>query len=105
MVAGLYYGFTVIRDFDSILATHRAFFDSGPAWQANASAAIITLVPLAFFAVALAVYRSAKWWVAAAPALIAVFFTLGLSSIMLGAYLVLYYAVFAQPKNATGVGA
>lgn len=105
VIAGLYYGFTVIRDFDSILATHRAFLDSAPAWQANVSAAIIALVPLAFFATALSVYRGAKWWIAAAPALIAVFFTLGLTSIILGAYLVLYYAALIRPKDAAGVAA
>ena len=105
VVAGLYYGFTVIRDFDSILATHRAFLDSAPAWQANVSAAFIALVPLTFFAVSIAVHRRAKWWVAAAPALIAVFFTLGLSSIILGSYLVLYYAVLDEPENAESVRA
>ncbi len=103
VIGGLYYGFTVIRDFDSILATQRAFLDTVPAWQANVSAAIIALVPLAFFAVSVAVYRRAKWWIAAAPALIAVFFTLGVFSIILGAYLVLYFAVLAEPDNAESV--
>jgi len=102
-IAGLYYGFTVIRDFDSILATQRSFFDLAPVWQANLSAAIVTLVPLAFFAVAFAVYRGAKWWVAAVPALIAVVFTLGISSTLLGAYLVLYYAVLARPDDSNRV--
>ena len=105
VVAGLYYGFTVIRDFDSILAANRAFLDTGPAWQANVSTAIIALVPLAFFATSLAVYRDGRWWVAATPALIALLFTLGLTSIVLGAYLVLYYAVFIQAEKTTDVGA
>ena len=105
VVAGLYYGFTVIRDFDSILAAQRAFFDSAPAWQTNVNAAIIALVPLAFFATSLAVYRDAKWWVAAIPALIAILFTLGLTSIILGAYLFLYYAVINRANKTTGVDA
>jgi len=105
VAAGMYYGFTVVRDFDSILATHRAFLDSAPAWQANLSTAVITLVPLAFFAVALAVYRDAKWWITLAPALIALIFTIGLSSIVLGAYLVLYYAALVRPEGSKHVGA
>lgn len=105
VVAGLYFGFTGIRDFDSILAANRTFFDTGPAWQANAGTAIITLVPLAFFATSFAVFRGARWWIAAAPALIAVLLTLGPTSIVLGAYLVLYYSVLIEAEKATGAGA
>ncbi len=104
-VAGLYYAYTVVRDFESILATQRAFFDLAPAWQANVSTAVIALIPVAFLAVALAVYRGAKWWVAAAPALIAVVFTIGISSIVLGAYLVLYYALFARQEEPDSIEA
>lgn len=104
VVAGLYYGFTIIRDFDSILAANRAFLDSGHALQANVSTAIIAMVPLGFFAVGLAVFRGAKWWVAVVPALIALLFTIGISSLVLGAYLVLYYSVLVQTENATDMG-
>lgn len=96
VVAGLYFGFTIIRDFESILATHRAFLDHSPAWQANFSAAIIAIVPLGFFAVALVVYRRAKWWIAVVPAVFVTLLTIGVLSIALGAYLVLYYTVLVR---------
>ena len=104
VVAGLYYGFTIVRDFDSILAANRTFFDSGPAWQANVLTAIIAMAPLGFFAVGLVVFQGAKWWVAAIPALIAIAFTIGISSLVLGAYLVLYYSVLVQTGNEKGMG-
>lgn len=96
VAAGLYFGFTVVRDFDSILATHRAFFDHSPAWQANISATIIALLPLGFFAVALAVYRRAKWWVALIPAILVALLTTGLIAIVLIAYLVIYYTIIIR---------
>ena len=102
-IAGLHYGYIVVRDFDSILAAHRAFFDGGVAWLANVSAAAIALVPLAFFATGAAVHRDSKWWAAAIPAAIALLMTLGISSIALGAYLALYYTVLKRRNDAAGV--
>ena len=104
-ITGWYYAYVVIRDFDSIVATNRVFFDLGDAWQANLATGVVTLVPLAFLAVAFAVYRDVKWWVAGAPALFAVIFTIGIFSILLGAYLVLYYGVLVRSGDPNGVGA
>ncbi len=91
VAAGIYFGFVVIRDFDSILATQKAFFDLGPNWYVNATTAAILAAPLAYIAVAAIVHQRRKWWLASIPATYGILLTLGLLPIALGLYLLWYY--------------
>lgn len=102
VVAGLYFGFVAFRDIDSILAAQRAFFDLSPLWYANMSALAIAAAPLALLAVAVMVYLRMKWWLVAIPAAYGTLITLGLTTIMLAAYLVWYYA-FGRRKQKSSV--
>ena len=100
VLAGIYFGYVIIDNYDSILTAQREFFDMAPAGQAKASTAVIALVPLAYFAVAFAVHRDSKFWPAAVPAVIAALLTLGVASLVLVAYLVLYYFVYS-PRDGS----
>ena len=51
-------------------------------------------------AVVAAVYKDSKFWVAAIPAVIATLVTLGVASLVLFAYLVLYYFVYSPRDEA-----
>ena len=104
IVAGLYFGFVVVRDFDSILATAKAFFDLGPAWYATVATFAIAAAPLAFFVVAYMVHRMTKWWFVVIPAAYATMLTTGFLTIALAAYLIWYYAVVDRVKATPSVG-
>jgi len=104
IAAGLYFGIVVIRDFDSILATQKAFFDIGPAWYASATTIAIVAAPLAFLAVAFMVYRMTKWWFVVIPAAYGTLLTTGFLTIALVLYLIWYYAVGDRVKATPDVG-
>ena len=92
LIAGIYWAFIVIRDFNSILATWKVFFDLSPAWYAYALTIATATVPLAFLLVAFLVYRTTKWWLVAIPAAYGIVFALGYFEIALGVYLIWYFA-------------
>ena len=94
ILAGIYFGYVVINNYDSLLAATRGFFDMAPAWQANAITAVNVLVPLAYFAVAFAVYKDLKFKLAAIPSVIATLLTFGVASLVLFSYLLLYYFLY-----------
>ena len=94
LLAGIYFGYVVISNYDSLLAATREFFDMAPAWQANAITAVNVLVPLAYFAVAFAVYKDSKFWLAAIPGVTATLLTFGVASLVLFSYLLLYYFLY-----------
>ena len=92
ILAGIYFSYVGIRDYESFIAGYRAFFDYAPMWHANAAAVVLVAVPLAFFAVAYAVHLGAKRWLIAIPAIIAVILSLSVPSLLVGAFLALYFA-------------
>jgi len=98
-VAGIYFGFVVVQDFDSILEGLMSFFDNGPAWYAYALTVAIVAGPLAFIVVAIMVYRSMNWPVVVLPAIYAVLSTSGFLAIALGAYLLLYFVIGLGAKT------
>ncbi len=93
LVAGLFFGFIVIRDFDSILAAQRAFFNLGPASYADAAAIAIAAAPLGLLATALMIHRNASRWLVAIPAIYGTLLTIGYATIALAVYLAWYLAV------------
>ena len=104
LIAGIFWGFVVIRDFNSSLATWKAFFDLSPAWYAYALTIAMAAAPLAFLVVAFLVYRSTKWWIVAIPAVYGTVFTLGYFEIALGVYLIWYFATESRKNAALIVG-
>ena len=105
LVAGFYFGYIVIRDFDSILTTQKAFFDLGPDWYANATTIAIGAVPLAFLAIAYMVHRMMKWWFVVIPAAYGTLLASGYLPIALGVYLFWFYAFGDRVKVTPDVGA
>jgi len=104
VVAGLNFGFVVIRDFDSIVVTQKAFFDLGPAWYASAATVAIVAAPLAFFVVAFMVHRMTKWWFVVIPAAYGTLLTTGFLTVALALYLIWYYAAGDRVKGTPDVG-
>ena len=105
MVAGFYFGYVVICDFDSIMASQNAFFDAGPGWYADAITFAIAAVPLALISVAVMVFRNLKWWFVLVPAAYGTLLTTGYIAIVLGVYLVWYYAVHRRAMITNNSGA
>jgi hypothetical protein len=90
LIAGLFFAYAVVRDFDSILAAQRAFFDLEPGWYADLSVIVIAAAPLGLLATALTVFKKASWWLVTIPALYGTVFTFGYITIALAVYLFWY---------------
>lgn len=101
LAATLFFGYVVVRDFGSILATQRAFFDLGPEWYATVSTIVIVLAPIGFLVTALALFVKADRWIVAIPAFCATVFTLGYITIALVVYL-FWFLVIGYRETVAG---
>jgi hypothetical protein len=93
LIVGLFFGYVVVRDFDSILTAQRAFFDLEPAWYAAVFAIVIAAAPLGLMVAALLIFRKASRWLVPIPAIYGTVFSIGYITIALAVYLAWYLVV------------
>ena len=93
LIIGLYFGYVVIRDLNSIVAGAEEFFDQGPAWYADASVIAMAAAPFALLATAFMLHRMARWWLIVIPAVYGTLLTIGYITIALAVYLTWYLSV------------
>lgn len=93
LIVGLFFGDVVVRDFDSILTTQKAFFDLPPAWYAYVSAIVIAAGPLGLVVTALLIFGKTSRWLVPIPAIYGTVFSIDYITIALAVYLTWYLAV------------